>query len=388
MCTWTSFLPSNWHARISVKHLVIAAVSARPFVRAAVAAGFKVVVADAFCDTDTIRGTVAAIRLPYASGAFDARAMRERLFPLLTPETGFVYGSGFETQPDLLQEIGERCQLYGNTPETVRSIKDPGRFFSVLTHLGITFPHVTFRQPACLEGWLSKRAGGSGGVHVAPANALRPADYWQRYVPGEPYSLFFLADGEEAFVVGFNRQWTAPTAEAPYRYGGAVSRADLPDDLREAMLQAARALTRAFGLRGLNSLDCLVAEDRVMVLEVNPRLGATFGLYDLESEGAALMRAHLTSCPNALVTLQQQEGAAAHLIYYAPFPLILPENMAWPDWVADLPAGGQRIGRDEPLCTVTAKGRHAAEAERRVRTRADALARYIHPFCENIHESK
>jgi uncharacterized protein len=366
----------NWRA-IS-KPLVIAAASARPFVRAAVAACYQVIAADAFCDTDTRQLAAQAIQVGYVRGGFDADDLRKKLFPLLSQAGGFVYGSGFETQPQLLDEIARLCPVLGNTAQTVRVTKDPGRFFSLLSSLEIAFPETSLSLPTVAEGWLSKRVGGSGGTHVATGMPVDNSGcYYQCMVSGEPYSLLFLADGKQARAVGYNAQLLAPSVGMPYRYGGVVSNAGLPEPVRKGLLQAAQRLTVELGLRGLNSLDCMVDGDRFAVLEINPRLSASFALYDAAAQGSRLFEAHLLACAGDLSADFPAEPAQAHLIYYAPFDLAIPATLEWPQWVADLPPTAAQIKSGEPVCTVTAAALTADEAMVLARTRVAELTQRI-----------
>ena len=363
----------NWRA-IS-KPVVIAAASARPFVRAAVAAGYQTIAADVFCDADTQEVAAQAEQLRYRCGGFDPGDLKKKLFPLLSQAEGFVYGSGFETQPELLDEMAVRCRLLGNSAATVRQAKDPGHFFALLSRLHIPFPETSLRPPAAPQGWLQKSIGGSGGTHVKSAMQASGADfYYQRLAPGKPFSLLFLANGTQARAVGYNAQLMAPTVAMPYRYGGAVSQAELPLPVRSDMLQAAQQLTTALGLRGLNSLDCMVEGDHFRVLEINPRLSASFALYDAANQGGRLFKAHLRACAGELEQDFPPEPAQAHLIYYAPFDLAIPVARQWPPWVADVPAGASRILAGEPVCTVTAEAPTAQQAVALAQTRTLELA--------------
>lgn len=329
-----------------------------------------------FCDEDTRRDASQAIRLGYVQGGFDAEDIRGKLFPLLADDVGFVYGSGFETQPQLLDEIAQRCQVFGNNAKTVRIIKDPGRFFSLLSALHIPFPETVYTPPDSDNGWFSKRNGGSGGTHVVRVPDRGGASrYYQRQVPGRPCSLLFLADGLRIRVVGYNVQLLAPLPEMPCRYGGAVSQANLPETVRRGMLHAARRMVSEWGLRGLNSLDCMVDGENWWVLEINPRLSATFSLYDAASSGARLFEAHLRACTGELPPALAPEQAQAHLIYYAPFDVTIPAAMRWPEWVADVPASEVLVETGEPLCTITAAAATADDALALAQAQAEELTR-------------
>jgi predicted ATP-grasp superfamily ATP-dependent carboligase len=295
--------------------------------------------------------------------------------------TSLVYGSGFETQPELLEELALNFQLIGNQPETVRIIKDPGRFFSMLSRLGIPAPEVSMALPTASAEWLTKLVGGSGGTHVLPVMERHEAGrYYQRKVCGQPVSLLFLADGSKVNVVGYNLQLLAPVPTMPYRYGGAVSHFPLSENICNSMLQAAEKITAEMGLRGLNSLDCIANEENFWVLEVNPRLSATFALYDADHAGAMLFEGHMQASMGVMPEPLPQEPSQAHLIYYAPFDLTVPAAMEWPDWVADVPEPASRVEAEEPLCTVSASATRASQALALARTRAEALTRLVNNF--------
>lgn len=323
---------------------------------------------------ETRRDALLAIPVAYDQGGFEADDLRRKLLPLLTKEIGFVYGSGFENQPDLLYEIEQRCRVFGNTAETVRMVKDPGYFFSLLSGMDIPFPEIALDVPEHSEGWLGKRIGGSGGTHVQPLPADSPFDYYQKRVPGRPCSLLFLANGRgDIRTVGFNEQWLAEVPGKPYLYGGAVSQANLSEPVRAAMLSAAQRISARFGLRGLNSLDCMVDGGRMWVLEINPRLSASFALYDVANEGARLFQSHLLACVGELGAEFPAESACAHLIYYAPFDLSVPAATHWPDWATDIPVGPVQAKAGDPLCTVTASAADAGSARKLVEKRAAEL---------------
>jgi predicted ATP-grasp superfamily ATP-dependent carboligase len=378
----------KWRARISPNSVIIVAASARAFVRAAATTGRRVIAADAFSDVDTRSIATRSLHLGYANGGFLAEEVRSRIVPLLSQGLGLVYGSGFESQPELLEELSRHGTVYGNSADTVRLLKSPDSFFALLSSLQIPFPEWSLHRPREAEGWLHKRIGGSGGTHVVPASSdVGGAGYYQRKVAGEPISLLFLADGAEVLVVGYNRQLLAPTIAMPCRYGGAVSQIELASRIRCSMLSFAANITRKLGLRGLNSLDCMVDGDDVRVLEINPRLSATFALYDAENSGASLFEAHLQACAGELSPALSAEPSQAHLIYYAPFDLAVPAAMVWPDWVADVPEPASICRAEEPLCTVMASAANADEAYALARARTAALTALLTNLNQTMERS-
>jgi predicted ATP-grasp superfamily ATP-dependent carboligase len=241
-------------------------------------------------------------------------------------------------------------------------------FFALLDVLHI--PHPAFRLQQLLQedlntaSWLIKRNGGSGGTHIRKVKGHESLDagyYYQQELQGIPVSLLFAADGKSVRQVGFNQQWLAPTSLMPYRYGGAVSQADIPKQVKQQLLESARKITSAVGLRGINSLDAIMSGEHLWVLELNPRLTSTLDLYP--SLSPKLFDLHVQAVKGELVDFPVSGlKAKAHYIVYAPENMTVPEISTWPDWVADISQPATRIKAGEPVCTVTAEGDTADEA--------------------------
>jgi predicted ATP-grasp superfamily ATP-dependent carboligase len=270
----------------------------------------------------------------------------------------------------------------------LRNLKRPRQFFMLLEILKIPHPEVSFKPvisdlKQSAAGWLYKQGGGSGGTHVRkalplPGIAPETGCYFQREIKGTPVSLLFVADGKQAKAIGFNQQWTAPAPTMPYRYGGAVANADLPDSIRQQLIHAAQQLTNAVGLRGLNSLDAIMDGKQLWVLEINPRLSATFDLY--QSADCNLFELHIRASAGdfsdsvkALSQTHLLQKSKAHHIVYAPYNLVFPNHMEWPEWVADVPLPDSAIRMHDPVCTVTAEAETAEAARELVFSRRESL---------------
>lgn len=334
---------------------------------AAARVGYRIAAFDIFNDVDTRRFCVCSDVVPFRDGSFDAVALLQHLDALdAGGVAGVAYGSGFEKQPLLLETLAARFNLLGNKPEVLAWLKDSARFFSLLKQLAITHPEVSNTQPAS-NGWLLKTSGGSGGTHIRLHGAAQEGDYYQRRLQGIPVSVLFLADGKNAQIIGYNEQWLAPTSDMPYRYGGAVSQAELAQEIRQQMAHWAAELTVATGMRGINSMDCLLTEQGLVVLEINPRLSATMDLYGIPD----LFERHVQACAGKLSPLPDGlSGAKAQHIVYAERDILIQDRFVWPDWVVDRPESGSVVQRDQPLCTVQADAHNASSAKQLAFARA------------------
>src|SRR5690606_21821017 len=99
----------------------------------------------------------------------------------------------------------------------------------------------------------------------------------------------------------------------------------------------AQALTRALGLKGFNSIDVLAREREFVVLEVNPRPGATFELYEANYDESFFVL-HMRACAGELPDAEPVSPLAhAHAVVYAPRAVAIDAATEWPEGCSDLP---------------------------------------------------
>lgn len=380
-------------------------------------AGYRVVAIDAFCDAQTTALAEKALVVKYDEFGFDAEDLLQTLHALanenlgnesldsenldskglqLSQFAGFVYGSGFEAQPGLLQKVAAFIPVIGNSPVTLAATKDLNVFFAAMQRLNIKHPETLEHIPADvdLSGYVRKFSGGSGGMHIQSAMAVSgqalDRHYFQRKLAGVPVSLLFIANGKDAKIVGFNEQWVSASAQLPFRYGGAVSHAALSATVQQQLLEAAKQLTIEFDLLGLNSLDAIVHRDfsdngadagsaQVYVLEINPRLSATFDLYD---NSGVLFERHMQACMHrrlvgaGAVQAKYETTSKAHAIVYAEVDVTLGTGVVWPGWVTDTPGllnSPLKIVAGAPVCSVLAYANNADAAKKEVLARVQQI---------------
>ena len=351
--------------------MLIAAASGRALAASARRGGYIPLVADAFGDSDTLAAAGAHACVDLLGPARDDEKVIDALARLATGEApaGIVCGSGFEDRADLLARISERWPLLGNSPDTIARLKDPLGFAALCNDADIPHPETSLHRPTDPAGWLIKRVGGAGGWHIRPVNEADVAGegvYFQRRIEGHAVSVLLLGDGRRAMVLGFSAQWCSPLPRHPFRYGGAVRPAVLSEGLTQAVTAALTRLTEKLPLTGLASADFLVEGDRFHLLEINPRPGATFDLFE-PARGPSLFSLHVDACAGRLPDAPPRlKGAMAGAIVYAARDIDRMPAPDWPDWVSDRPVPGSAVKADAPLCSVFARGATAAEARGRL----------------------
>ncbi|MGI4975366.1 MAG: ATP-grasp domain-containing protein [Janthinobacterium lividum] len=353
--------------------LLVAGQSARALSAAARRAGFRPLAVDLFGDDDTLALSAGNARIAALTADAVARALTRLIEKHSGTVSGLVLGSGFEHRPRAVSALSARFGLLGNPADVVARANDPFALAALCRAAGV--PHPEVRRPADMDTapadtWLLKRRAGTGGAHVRAWHAGAPTRgcYAQRRVAGQPVSACFMADGRRTAVLGFTAQWSDPSDDATFRYGGAVRPAAAR--FEPGMTLAVARLAQSLGLVGLNSADFLVAADGFHLVEINPRPGATLDLF----ADALPMRLHVEACRDA--TLPEAPpvlpGASASALAYAGRDGHLPRGFAWPDWAADRQRHG-RVRAGAPLCTALAEADRPAAARRLARTRAASL---------------
>ena len=370
------------------KTILIAAFSGRALAQSARRAGYAPLVVDCFGDTDTREAAHALVCLPArVQVGFVRRPLLAALEQLATSApvqpAGLILGGGFECNPKLVAALAGHFTLIGNSAEAIRRVKSPQDFFPTLARIGIRHPETRIDPPGDPAGWLMKRIGGSGGLHIHRCPTRfepDPRRYFQRECPGKAVSVLAVSS-RRGTAVALSRQWASPLPRRPYRYGGAVSGIAVGADLEARLIDTSLAVLSEFNLAGLVSVDFVIHEGEPLLLEVNPRPGATLDIFD-DARGN-LFQAHLAACAgdNPAEILKNgwnpPRAAAAAYLYADPGAVAVPA-IDWPAWTADRPGRGTTIQRRQPLATVTATALTSADAETLCRDRLSALTELVY----------
>jgi predicted ATP-grasp superfamily ATP-dependent carboligase len=135
------------------------------------------------------------------------------------------------------------------------------------------------------------------------------------------------------------------------------------------MTATVKKLARVYPIKGLASADFLLCGEVPLLLEINPRPGATLDIFDRGRR--KLLSLHIEAVregklpPRAL----DLQDAMASAIVYAARRAQAPADGVWPAWVADRPQPSEWIDKSRPICTVSARAGTAAGARRLAESR-------------------
>lgn len=139
------------------------------------------------------------------------------------------------------------------------------------------------------------------------------------------------------------------------------------------------ALTREFGLVGLNGLDFILLEDQVWPIEINPRYTASMELIELAT-GLSVFDWHVRSIREGKlppIDADERRGNPTYYgktILYAERPCRAPDTTGWAErGIRDIPFPGEEITRGSPICTLLATGTTASACHASLVDKAEQL---------------
>src|SRR5262245_6099528 len=358
---------------------LIAGVSTRAIAESARRAGHDVTTIDAFGDLDQ-KALCPNISFRERGMSYSATAFVELARGLVYDAV--VYGGGLENHPSVVAELARRRVLLGNTPQALEKVRDPQRLFPMLAGAGFAVPAIVAegeQAPASMT-WLCKpvRSGGGRGIRWWRGGRLPRHHILEEYVEGRPGSASFVADGERCVLLGVTRQLRGPRR---FLYGGNLFPLDVSAETVEEIRSIAGALTRAFGLRGVNGFDFVLRGARPVVVEVNPRYCASMELIE-RATGCSIFALHVDACQGRLPTTlpPAPAGVWGKRIVYARGPFRVGDTSGWlaRGW-RDIPVSDQAFAKGQPICTVLASAAATAECKRRLVAEAEAVYAFRQP---------
>jgi uncharacterized protein len=323
--------------------------------------GQRVLAFDLFGDLD-LRRRASRVVTPVEIGRGGLTALVDAAAEV--PACGVVYGASFENHPALVERLDRRHTLLGNTPQTLRAVRDPQRLGTVLRDAGLMYPRTFAATPDGRSGrWLRKPLRGGGGTRVRDwrGGRLPQGTVVQERIGGLVCSAAAAANGTDAVVLGICEQLIGARAFGArgHRWCGNLVPPRLPAVERQALLSQARVicshLAAAFALRGLFGVDLIWDGERAWTIEVNPR--PTASLEAIESaHGVGVFDAHLQACAGELPRIEFGHGrAAGKAVLFATEPVVIGNSERWLErGVRDVPHPGEQIAAGHPICTVVA----------------------------------
>jgi uncharacterized protein len=339
-------------------------------------AGSDVVAADLFADVDLARVCPVTRITNYPDELANWLAN--------TPCDGWLYTGALENHPDLIERMAKLRPLLGNRGNMLRQVRDPLLLQEVLRAAKLNYPET--RPCEALhpgeDDWLHKTGQGGNGSGVSHFTGELPTSgFWQRRINGTPGSAIYVSGK----LCSITRQLIGESwaRAGEFQFCGTLAPWTIPLGALADLTELGQVLTTQFSLLGLFGVDFILDDDRVWIIEVNPRVTAAAEVVERVT-GSNLLATHLVEFG---IHAKQRETirvpAAGKAVLYAKLPLAVSRQLSElllaaagePNRprLADIPNPGTQISLGEPILTVLADGSTLDNVESELRDRVAAL---------------
>ena len=317
---------------------------------------------------------------------------------------GTLLSSGLDDSFNVLEKINEECNIIGNSPETMRVVRDKKVFFRELEKMGILHPETLVASSldsAIIKArdvgypLVLKPSGGFAGAGVRKVNSEQQLvkEYGslcsgqkkevvlQEYVEGTPASVSFMAAYPESKIVAFNEQLLGLEnvyQPEPFGYCGNVTPYSTNRHTMERCEEIVEKITNGFKLVGSNGVDLVISDDGTpYVIEVNPRFQGSLGCVE-RAYGVNLVKMHLAACGVRELDENQLRPScfSTRLIIYAPRRVVAPDLVSRRS-ITDVPCPGSIIERGEPICSIMTDGGTRDESLHRAQETARSIFNHV-----------
>ncbi|MEO0529239.1 MAG: ATP-grasp domain-containing protein [Planctomycetota bacterium] len=353
--------------------LAIVGASVRAATQSALRAGFEVVGADLFADSD-LDGICSITRIEsYPDGLADWLAKQE--------VDAWMYTGALENYPDLVDRMARIAPLWGVSGKALRRCRDPLELQRVVHDAGLAFPETRrWKDARPAEGqWLCKTYRHSGGIGVRSLGLDGPPEglgdgYLQRFVPGKPLAAMYVVSEARSVLLGVTEQLLSGQPD-DWGYVGSIG----PKQHEQPMLdRLGDCLRDALSLRGLVGVDLVAADDEATVIELNPRFTASTEVLE-----RACGRSAVDSLSNAFVDRPIANWQPVGNRYCAKWVLFARRDVrVTPEFArgdfADRPQVGEVIAQGRPVCTLLVEGNSEAATLVSLRTAIDKAEQLLY----------
>lgn len=328
--------------------VLVVAQSARFLAQQAAREGYRVRAADQFNDVDLLRVCEKTLSIPDINSASIADIGQSILRLADNEPAVLLAGTGAEIFYPIFNQLPSQISLANNKSICFEQCHQPGKWFALLKKLQIPHPPTCFDRPESSSApWLFKPATGWGGVGIQPLTSAtdNQSGFYQHHVEGQPFSVLFFADRNGWQWLSTQSQHSLPDR---FIHQQLRSHFKLTASSKTQIIAIINKLNRALPLRGFNSIDCILTQQEVVLLELNPRPAASMQLLDSTS----LISAQIGTCRDDEAIRLQTTSSQQTLVYlFAPHSGHIRHAAYWPDNCHDLPAAGQFVRHGEIVCS-------------------------------------
>ena len=258
--------------------------------------------------------------------------------------TKVIYSSGLENKKDIKEYLDKEFYICGNNFYKYTLLSNPYNLDKKLFEDNIVLPDIskTFHYK-----YISKKKNSTGGLNVAN-NQISSDIYYQQYIPGNTYSVSFLSNEKDSHILGFNQLFLVKdSSQFPYMHAGAMT---LDYDYKELTYYTKwiNKFSSLYKLNGFCSIDYKIYDNKIFIIDINPRLSGTYRLYKKKYKN--LMHHHIGLVSEELVSINSEYHA--YIILFAKNDYVADKSIYNIKDISDAPVLGETIKKNMPILTL------------------------------------
>ena len=361
---------------------LITGVSTRAFAESAVKSGCNVFSIDYFGDSDQkqIIENYSLLR------DFNLPSRAENLIQACKrfDFDSVVYISNFENFPELLEKLSGKIKILGNSPDTLRKVRDWRILRKFMSGSDIPYPETLLpgeENQACdRTGWILKPTNSGGGSRIKAWEGQSLADnqILQKQIKGIHASASFIANGRKCILIGLTAQLIGLKELGANGFTWCGNILPLPLERNNYLHLAgeienyASLLADNFKLTGAWGIDFIITGNNAegfhpLILEINPRYTASMEIIEA-AYGLNIFSLHLMALegrlPDFSLARQENNRFYGKGVIFARSKLKIGDTTAWKNrGIKDIPFFHDEIKKGYPICTILSEGRSYRECE-------------------------
>jgi len=265
----------------------------------------------------------------------------------INTSANIIYASGLEDKKDIKEYLDKEFYICGNNFHKFTLLSNPYNLEKNLFLNNVVLPEVSKKFH---YKYISKKKNSSGGLNVGN-NPISSNIYYQQYIPGDTYSVSFLSNEIESQILGFNQLFLVKdNAKYPYLYAGAMT-LNLDEKELNYYKKWIDNFSSLYKLNGFCSIDYKIYNNKIYIIDINPRLSGTYRLYKKQYKN--LMHHHIGLTSGKLLSINNKYFA--YIVLFAKNDYVVDESIYNLKDISDTPALGELIKKNMPILTLNFK---------------------------------
>ncbi len=291
-----------------------------------------------------------------------------------------ILTSGFDDRPDIWKKFENSRFLIGNSAKTISEVRNLRKLTDFCKNKSINVPDFIESEKKDITQLkfpiiLKPRSTG-GGANINLFNNLEEVNSYlnnqkpnfnyilQEFIDGKDISATISCNGKNGTVLAITEQILGKKflgAESRFLYCGNFIPFNVNPMILKEIQRIANEITLEFNLKGVNGIDFILKNDKIYVIEVNPRFPGTMELIELISD-QNLFYEHVKGSFFGQISEKSfiKNKSGVKFIIFAHKDLKI-GNLKSIEGIYDITKFNKHVKKGDPICSILITGHNKEE---------------------------